>query len=104
MFTLIDLLNDLRSVFGQRVPATVGFRNVPSCGCRPLRDSVQGSNVLGRLAYAFDRKSVRFELLAARMRRRWIFPSATRATVLSLEKALATNRRIGMAVAVVMAT
>lgn len=101
-----DLLSDPRwPVFGQRVAATVGFRSMLSLRLpTDTTDRVYGLNVYGRRPHAFDRKAVLFGLLVGTYASSMVFSSATSETILNLEQALETNRRIGMAVGVVMAT
>ena len=106
VFAPIDLLTDPRwPVFGAEVATTLGFRSMLSLRLlTDATDSIYGLNVYGRQPQAFDRKAVLFGLLVGTYASSVVFSSATSATILNLEKALETNRQIGMAVGVIMTT
>jgi hypothetical protein len=106
VFAPIDLLTDPRwPVFGEEVATTLGFRSMLSLRLlTDVTDSIYGLNVYGRQPQAFDRKSVLFGLLVGTYASSVVFSSATSATILNLEKALESNRQIGMAVGVIMTT
>ncbi len=106
VFAPIDLLSDPRwPVFGKQVAATLGYRSMLSLRLlSDATDSIYGLNVYGRQPQAFDRRAVLFGLLIGTYASSVVFSSATSVTILNLEKALETNRRIGMAVGVIMAT
>jgi hypothetical protein len=106
VFAPIDLLTDPRwPVFGGEVATTLGFRSMLSLRLlTDVPDSVYGLNVYGRQPQAFDRKAVLFGLLVGTYASSVVFSSGTSATILNLEKALETNRQIGMAVGVIMTT
>ena len=106
VFAPIDLLSDRRwPVFGRRAATELGFRSMLSCRLlTDAPDSIYGLNVYGRQVHAFDRQAVLFGLLVGTYALSVVFSSATNTTILNLTKALETNRQIGMAVGIVMAT
>lgn len=106
VFAPIDLLTDPRwPSFGEEVARTLGFRSMLSLRLlTDTTDSIYGLNVYGRQPQAFDRKAVLFGLLVGTYASSVVFSSSTSATILNLEKALETNRQIGMAVGVIMTT
>jgi hypothetical protein len=106
VFAPIDLLTDERwPVFGKQAATNLGFRSMLSLRLlTDATDSIYGLNVYGRQAHAFDRKAVLFGLLVGTYASSVVFSSATSSTILNLEKALETNRQIGMAVGIIMTT
>ncbi len=101
----IDLSADPRwPEFGTQVVTTCGFESMLSL--RLLTD-IPGSayflNVYGRRAQAFDESSVLFGLLVGTYASSVVLSSSRRRTILDLEKALQSNRRIGIAVGIIMA-
>ncbi len=102
----VDLLADPRwPTFGKQVATTLGFRSMLSIRLlTDAPDSLYGLNVYGRQRHAFDAKAVLFGLLVGTYASSVVFSSATSTTILNLEKALATNRQIGIAIGVVMTT
>jgi len=106
IFTPIDLGKDSRwPDFGTKAAATFGFHSMLSL--RLLTDlpgSSYGLNVYGRRPQAFDRKAVLFGLLVGTYASSVVFSSASRRTILNLEMALESNRQIGIAVGIIMAT
>lgn len=106
IFTPIELMEDSRwPVFGTKAAATFGFHSMLSL--RLLTDlpgSSYGLNVYSRRPQAFDRKAVLFGLLVGTYASSVVVSSASRRTILNLETALESNRQIGIAVGIIMAT
>jgi hypothetical protein len=104
VFTPIDLRTDERwPVFGPKVAANWGFTSMLSL--RLLTDVAQrsyGLNVYSRQVDAFDKQAVLFALLVGTYASSVVVSSDTRGRILNLEKALESNRQIGMAIGVVM--
>jgi hypothetical protein len=105
-FAPIDLTTDPRwPAFGLKVTTTLGFYSMMSVRLlTDVPDSVYGLNVYSRRPQAFDQHAVLFGLLVGTYASSVVHSSDDRSTILNLEKALASNRQIGMAVGVIMAT
>lgn len=102
----IDLSTDPRwPAFASRVATTCGVQSMLSL---QLLTDVPGSayflNVYGRRAQAFDQSSVLFALLVGTYASSVAPSSSTQRTILNLEKALRSNRQIGIAVGIIMAS
>ena len=106
VFAPIDLIADPRwPDFGAKAATTFGFRSMLSL--RLLTDlpgSFYGLNVYGRRSQAFDERAVLFGLLVGTYASSVVLSSANRRTILNLETALQSNRQIGIAVGIIMAT
>lgn len=106
VFAPIDLTTDPRwPVFGPKVAETLGFRSMLSLRLlTDVPDSIYGLNIYGKQPEAFDRQAVLCGLLAGRYASTLVRSSGSRDKILNLEKALESNRQIGIAVGVIMAT
>jgi hypothetical protein len=106
VFAPIDLMTDSRwPVFGPKVAETLGFRSMLSLRLlTDVPDTIYGLNIYGRQPEAFDRRAVLCGLLVGTYASSVVLSSGSRETILNLEKALQSNRQIGMAVGVIMAT
>jgi len=92
-------------VFGPKVAETLGFRSMLSLRLlTDVPDSIYGLNIYGRRPEAFDRQAVLCGLLVGTYASSVVLSSGNRETILNLEKALQSNRQIGIAVGVIMAT
>ena len=106
VFAPIDLMTDPRwPVFGPKVAETLGFRSMLSLRLlTDVPDSLYGLNIYGRRPEAFDRQAVLGGLLVGTYASSVVRSSGSREKILNLERALESNRQIGMAVGVIMAT
>ena len=102
----IDLTTDPRwPVFGPKVAETLGFRSMLSLRLlTDVPDSIYGLNIYGQQPEAFDRQAVLCGLLVGTYASSIVLSSGSRETILNLEKALQSNRQIGIAVGIIMAT
>jgi hypothetical protein len=106
IFAPIDLTADPRwPAFGGEAAARWGFRSMLSLHLlTDLPGSIYGLNVYGRQVNAFDKEAVLFGLLVGTYASSVVLSSTSRKTILNLEKALQSNRQIGVAVGIIMAT
>jgi hypothetical protein len=106
VFAPIDLTNDPRwPDFGLKVANTLGFHSMLSLRLMTdVPDSIYGLNIYAREKGAFDKQAVLFGLLVGTYASSVVLSSESRNVILNLEKALQSNRQIGMAVGVIMAT
>lgn len=106
VFAPIDLTTDPRwPDFGLKIANTLGFHSMLSLRLMTdVPDSIYGLNIYGREKGAFDRQAVLFGLLVGTYASSVVLSSDSRNVILNLEKALQSNRQIGMAVGVIMAT
>jgi len=106
VFAPIDLMTDPRwPVFGPKVAETLGFRSMLSLRLlTDVPDSLYGLNIYGRRPEAFDRQVVLGGLLVGTYASSVVRSSGSREKILNLERALESNRQIGIAVGVIMAT
>src|SRR5215207_8491369 len=100
VFAPIDLTTDPRwPVFGPKVAETLGFRSMLSLRLlTDVPDSIYGLNIYGRRPEAFDRQAVLGGLLVGTYASSVVRSSGSREKILNLEKALESNRQIGIAI------
>ena len=106
VFAPIDLTSDPRwPDFGLMVANTVGFHSMLSLRLMTdVPDSIYGLNIYAREKGAFDKQAVLFALLVGTYASSVVVSSESRSVILNLEKALQSNREIGMAIGVIMTT
>jgi hypothetical protein len=106
----IDLRSDPRwPHFGTKAADRFGFHSMLSLRLlTDVPDCAYGLNIYGARVHAFDDRAVLFALLVGTYASSVVRSSASqttnRETILNLEKALQSNRRIGISVGILMAS